>query len=95
MFTSKTPRAKSGLEKAREDALIILDDLDPTDADYAKAMAHIKTLSELIASEKRELLNPNTVLLALANIGGIALIVGYESKNIVTSKALAFVGKLR
>lgn len=95
MFNWRYTPEKTRLEKARDDALLVLDNLDPTDADYTKTMKHVETLSNLIAAERRELLSPNTVILALANIGGIALIVGHERVNIVTSKALSFVGKLR
>jgi hypothetical protein len=93
MFNWRTPRDKTGLEKARETALLVLDDLDPMDPDYATTMKHVKKLSELIANERRELLNPNTVILALANVGGIIMIVGYERIHIVTSKALTLIGK--
>lgn len=95
MFDWRKPREKTGLEKARDEALLVLADLDPLDLDYTKTMKQVKKLSELIANERRELLSPNTVILALANIGGIAMIVWYERANIVTSKALTFVGKLR
>jgi len=95
MFNWRNPREKTGLEKVRDDALLVLDSLDPTDAEYAKAMVHVKTLSDLIANERRELLNPNTVVLAAANLGGIGMIVGYERVHIMTSKAISFVGKLR
>lgn len=93
MFQWRTSTETTKLEKARDDALTVLDSLDPIDPDYTKTMTHIETLSNLIAAERRELVSPNTVIMALANIGGILAIVKYEQVNIVTSKAIAFVGK--
>lgn len=95
MFTRKSPLEKTGLEKARDDALLVLDTLDPTDTDYAKTITHVQTLSNLITQESTEKLNPNTVIMALANIGGILTIVMYEQKHIFASKAASFIGKLR
>lgn len=95
MFYWRKPWEKTGLEIARDDALLVLNDLDPTDPDYAKTMKHVKKLSDIIANERRELLSPNTVILVLANIGGIAMIVKYERLEVVTSKALGFVRSLR
>jgi len=95
MFNRPASLEIAGLQKARRDALKVLDDMDPTDSDYEKTIAHVKTLSELITAERPEPLNYNTLVLAFTNIGGIALIVGHERAHVVTSKALTFIGKLR
>lgn len=96
MFNWRAP-STAGLEKARVDALAILDNLDPINdsSEYIRVMTQIETLSNLIAKESAEPLNLNTVMLAVANLTGIALIVGHERAHVVTSKAISFVGKLR
>lgn len=38
---------------------------------------------------------PDTLALVASNLIGILVIVGYEQKHIVSSKALGFLGKLR
>jgi hypothetical protein len=95
MFTRPATLETAGLRAARVDALKVLADLDPTDADYEKTLNAVETLSKLIAEEQPESLNINTVLLALTNIGGIATIVWHEREHVMASKALSFIGKLR
>jgi hypothetical protein len=58
-------------------------------------MVHVKTLTELIRLEKRERLSPNTMALVAGNAITALLVVGYESKNVVTSKAQSFMLKFK
>lgn len=85
----------TGLEAARNDALLVLATFDPVeDADqYTKTITHVETLSKLIAAEQREKLSPNNVMLALANIFIALKVVNYEETNIVTTKVLPFLNK--
>lgn len=94
MFT-KTTAEKTGLEEARDTLLIELRNFSGDDSEYAKMMTHVKTLSELIDSEKSEKLSPNTVLIVVGNAVVALLVIGYESKNVVTSKVLSFMLKLK
>lgn len=94
MFNRKD-REPTQLEKAREEALSALRGMEETSDEYATAIAHVKTLSDLIVNETNEKLNPNTLVMALANIGGILAIVAYEQKHIFGSKAASFIGKIR
>lgn len=95
MFNSKTRNQKTPLEEARDAAVARLTELDPMDADYAEIRDSVKELSNLVAAEqaKRERLNPNTVLIASANVAVALVVVGYESRNVITTKALSFLVK--
>jgi hypothetical protein len=88
----KPPRPTEGLEKARADALLVLDGLKPNDPEYAKVMAQVETLSKLIQDESRELLSPNTVATAVSNLLAVGLIVNYERLHIAASKAFTLIG---
>lgn len=95
MFTMKAPATKTGLEEARDTALLELKNFSADDKEYSTMMIHVKTLSELIAAEKAETLNPNTMAIVVGNAVVALLVIGYESKNVVTSKVLSFMLKLK
>lgn len=46
-------------------------------------------------SEDFRRVKPETLALIAANIAGIVLVIGHERINVITSKALGFIGKLR
>lgn len=61
---------------------------------YTEMAANLKTLLEARATEPRkERISPNTIAVVAGNIAGIILILAFEQRNIVTSKALSFVMK--
>lgn len=93
MFLNKLDR-KSDLEKTRDEALSVLNDQDPFSDEYAKALEHVVTLSELHAKEAREKLNMNTVWSVGGTLVAVAAIIGHEKANVLTSKALQFLPKL-
>lgn len=95
MFINKAPAEKTGLEEARDTLLLELKSFSADDEEFAKMMVHLKTLTELIDLEKSESLNPNTVALVIGNAIVAILVIGYESKNVVTSKVLNFMLKLK
>lgn len=45
--------------------------------------------------DRRRKISPDTLALIGANLAGIVVIIGYERMNVITSKALSFVSKLR
>ena len=85
---------KTGLEKARDDALLNLANFMPDDEKYSEIMVHVKTLTELIKLEKREGVSPNTLAIILGNTIIGLIVVGYESKNVVTTKVLPFLSRV-
>lgn len=95
MFTPKPPDEKTGLEKARDDALLELNSFHAEQDEYKKIIQHVRTLSELIDLEKSERLSPNTLAVVLGNAFVAVLIVSYEQKNIVRSTVLSFLQKAK
>jgi hypothetical protein len=90
-FWTKTE--KTQLMEARDQFVWDLRNLTPDDTNYKETLKAVKTLSNLIAEEKPEELNPNTVLIVIGNvfIGGMFTI--FERSNIVTTKAVPFLMK--
>ena len=60
--------------------------------EYASTVDQLTKLYALKETPCR--LSPDTLATIAANLLGIALIVGYERANVMTSKATGFIGKL-
>lgn len=82
------------LDSTIQHALIELKAEQPTSAEYATILGHVKELYKLQA-DKPKPVDPNTMLTVAANLTGILLILQHERMHVVASKALTFVMKLR
>jgi len=93
MFHPFAKSEKTGLEEARDQALLELKNFTTDDALYEQTLKHVKTLSKLIEAEAHEKLNPNTVALIAGNAFVALIVVSYESKNVVGTKVISFLMK--
>jgi hypothetical protein len=94
LFTKKTAEDK-GLQSAIDAVLYAMQTFDPSSDDYAKLLKQLSKLYKLKEPPAPTRVSPDTLALVLGNLAGVLLIVTYEKHNIVTSKALTFVQKLR
>jgi hypothetical protein len=93
MFTKKND--PSPLDVVVNDLLARIQD-PKTHTDEREALVKsVSKLYKLKEVDSKRKLSPDTLLMAAANILGIALIVGHERANVVTSKAIGFVMKLK
>lgn len=92
MFNKPTP--DPGLEIVIADCESELLSLTADTKEYKETLARYKDLKALQAGNQPSGLSPDAVLSALVSILGIGIIVGYEQKNVITTKALNFVKKL-
>ena len=88
-----TKDKRSNLDKEIDEILLKMSKMDKLSKEYLEL---VKILEVLYAArgknyEPRKRISPDTLLLVGANLLGIALILGYEQINSVTSKALGFV----
>jgi len=93
MFT-RAP-AKTKLDKAID---VLLDRLaeDAYDSDaYAKMVDQLSKLYKLKEQDSRRRVSPDTLAMIAGNIVGIVLIIGHERANVITTKALGFVMRLK
>jgi hypothetical protein len=64
--------------------------------EYTAAMEALSKLMELKESKNlSRRISPDTLAIVVGNLIGVIVIVSYEKHNIVTSKALTFVQKLK
>lgn len=59
----------------------------PDSEEYPDLMAYLERLHELKAKDRRAPVSRDTVALIAGNLLGILLIVAYEQKHVMTSKA--------
>lgn len=92
MFDFSTSK-KTELQAARTTAMLELEEHTPGSDDYKNVMNQIETLTELINSEKREKLSPNTLAVIAGNLGVAGLVLWYERDNVMTTKMFPFLTK--
>jgi hypothetical protein len=63
--------------------------------EYAKMTDQLTKLYSLKEIDSKRRISPDTLAIVIGNLAGIVLIVGHERMNVVTSKALNFILKLR
>lgn len=94
MFTRKANVEDPALDEEIERVLHDLKDVSIKDQEYPKLVETLTKLYSLKPEQPKPISNDTLAMIA-GNLAGIVLIVGYERANIVTSKALGFVLKLR
>ena len=97
---NRAPRDESHpLDEPIENLTRSLAGMTEGDEVHTHAVESLKTLMELRnadKAEKRKLpVSPEVVVAASAHILGIAMILGFEQRHVLTSKAIAFVPKIR
>lgn len=99
MFTKKSSTNKDGLTKAIDSLLEEMSDLNGDDPEYAKMadqltkLYALKEVDHKVESNSR--VSMDTMAVVGANLAGILMIVGHERANVVTSKALSLLLKLK
>lgn len=95
MFIQKTQPEATSLDKAIEEVFSEMQGFSSDDDEYAKMVDQLVKLYSLKEKNSPEKVDANTKAIIFGNLAGILLIVGHEKTNVVTSKALSFVMKLR
>jgi hypothetical protein len=95
MNTWKSRDEDTALDKAIEDLFEEMSMRSGDSEEYAKLNDQLSKLYSLKEIDSKKRVSPDTLAMVLGNLLGIVLIVGHERMNVVTSKALNFVMKLR
>lgn len=67
--------------------------LSPESDEYDKRLKQLERLYKLKTENRPERVSRDTLYLVGGNLLGVLLIVAYEQKNVVTSKALGWINK--
>jgi hypothetical protein len=89
MFASK----KNAIVQKEMDRLVLeLESLAPDD--YEVTLSRLTVLNKL-KDQTPEPLSPNTIVMGGVNLLGIAMIIRHEQLNVIATKALSFVTKVK
>ena len=91
----RKPQPPTELEETINELLIEMQKCQGDSDEFQTRLERLKTLYKLRDADRPQRISPDTVLIVAGNLTGIALILHYEKVNVVTSKALSFVMKLR
>ena len=94
-MTEPKPAEKIGLEKAIDDVLRHMEQETPGTPEFEAMTDQLVKLHAMKTTESPSRVSPDTLATIAANLLGILVIVGHERTNIITSKALSFIMKLR
>jgi hypothetical protein len=67
---------------------------EPETDQYARMNDQLVKLYAIKNENRSRRVSPDTLAGIIANLFGIGIIVGYEQKHIITSKALSFIRKI-
>jgi hypothetical protein len=68
---------------------------DTVDGEFITLVEHLERLTKLKAEKQKSKVDPNTMAIVVGNLAGILVIVAYEQKHVMTSKAMSFILKAK
>jgi len=86
---------QDSLKEEIESVLRCMSTLNCTSEEYSKSADNLEKLYRAQGYNKNTSISPDTLLLVIGNLAGIALILWHERAEVITSKALGFVMKGR
>ena len=95
MFGPFDKNEPSELDEAIDTAFMQLSLQTPGTEEYSQILNHVNMLVGMKTQTRQSPIDKNTVLIVAGNLVGILILVAYEQKHVVTSKALSFIQKLK
>lgn len=93
MFKPAPRREKTGLENAIDELLSELKGYTSESEEYAQMVDQLTKLHALKEAEKPKRVSKDALVTVGGNILVVAVIIGYERSNVITSKARDFLLK--
>jgi hypothetical protein len=75
--------------------LLEMETYGPDSPEYQKFIAQLDRLMTLRKNDSSRRVSPDTLALVIGNLLGIVVIVAYEQKHVMVSKATSFILKAR
>jgi dsDNA-binding SOS-regulon protein len=95
MFKREEPKYKRMLETELEHTLATLNQTSPDSQEFDKKLKSAERLHEMLNKKSSPSISRETLAIIAANLAGILLIIRNEDVNVITSKALGFVFRLK
>lgn len=93
MFWRREP--DPGLERAYNEAVLKLRESTIGSEEYTKMLDVVSRLHKLRQEDRPPLVSKDTIVLAGTNLLGILLVIRHEHVNVITSRAMGMVTRLR
>lgn len=87
MFNMSKPENQQAMELLLSRVTDAMLSTDPSTDEYMALLGQLERLTKLKAKEKPSRVSRDTLAVIAANLVGILIIVAYEQKHVVTSKA--------
>lgn len=95
MFTRKKISEPTALDVLIDEVQSRWFQTEPDSDDCAKLLNQLTKLYELQATNSPKTVSPDVLVSAIASLAGILAILSFEKTNVLTSKAIGFVLKLK
>lgn len=95
MFNRKTQTEKTGLQEEIQHLLDNLSDTDPFEDNYAIMVDQLVKLYPLQDTDRPKRVSPDVAATIAGNVLVTSIIVAYEQKHVIATKAKDFWTKLR
>lgn len=82
-------KEETALDVLVDDILLRMAKLDPYSEEYTELMNALERLYKLKVGEQPRRVSGDTFALIVGNLVGIVIVVAYEQKHVITSKAFA------
>lgn len=89
------PHPDSEYDKQIRRVLHELETTDPNSEQYGTLVERLQKLQKMRAEDRPDRPSSDTLVLAGANLIGLVLIIRHEQFNVITTKALGFVTRVR
>lgn len=91
MFDKLHKKQPNEIEKLIKDVTTQMEIIGVDDDDYPALLAYLERLTKLKVGDTPKRVDRNTIALIAGNLAGILLIVAYEQKHVMTTKAFGWV----
>lgn len=95
MLWERSKQDKATIEAEIDSVLEEMARMDPKTEEYTVVAKNLDMLLKARSYGSKKEVSPDTVAMIVANLAGIGLILSFERLNVISTKALGFVSKLR
>lgn len=95
MFTLRKPKEPTALESEIERLFIEMNMLDIDDEEYKTRLEYLERLQALKPEPRQKVPSSDAMLQSGTTLASILMIVAYEQKNVITTKAFGLWNKTK
>lgn len=90
-----TPTEKEAFDQEVKHILQQLASMEPESKEYKEAVTNLKTLTEARSQKTKYEVSIDTIVSGTISLLGILLVLNHERLNVITTKSMGFIPKVR